>query len=200
MMRSIFVATVLCAACTHHQQIPLDAVTTTSATIRPERGATTLEANVTNDESVAAMPSQLPQTTQDDARISAAVQAYDDAAVARAKYAMGRATDSRVRDYAQLVYDRHHEAKMRLSTLHASTGVAEPPAALEDAHGRPGLDFDRVYVETEAREQSALLQLLDHTTPETRTIELRKRLMDLRPQVADLWVRGYELQQILAAP
>jgi predicted outer membrane protein len=175
-------------------------VTTTSATIRADRGPTTLEANVPNDETVASMPSQLTPSAQGDARIAAAVEAYDDAAVARARYALGRAKDSRVRDYAQLVYDRHHEAKQRLSSLYASPGSAEPPTELADAHGQAGLDFDRVYVETEAREQSALLQLLDHTTPETRTTEMRQRLTDLRPQVADLWVRGYELQQILAAP
>ena len=200
MMRSIFVAAVLCAACTHQKQVPLDSVTTTSATIRRDRGPTTLEANATTDEAVASMPSQLPSNAQDDSHIAAAVEAYDDAAVTRAKFALGRAKDSRVRDYAQLVYDRHHEAKMRLSSLHALPGTAEFPVELADAHGQPGVDFDRVYVETEAREQSALLQLLDHTTPEARTTELRQRLMDLRPQVADLWVRGYELEQILAAP
>jgi putative membrane protein len=200
MMRSIFVAAVLCAACTHQSQVPGLDVTTTSATIRPDRGPTTLEPNATNDDAVASAPSRISPATQDDARIAAAVEAYDDAAVARAKFAMGRATDPRVRDYAQLVLERHHEAKMRLSSLVASPTVAEPPTALADAHGQTGLDFDRVYVETEAREQSALLQLLDSSTPETRTATLRTRLMDLRPQVADLWVRGYELEQILAAP
>jgi predicted outer membrane protein len=200
MMRSIFVAAVLCAACTHQKQVPLDAVTTTSATIRTDRGPSTLEPGRANDEAVASMPSQVPSSAQDDARIAAAVEAYDDAAVARAKFAMGRAKDSRVKDYAQLVYDRHHEAKMRLSSLHTSPATAEPPTELAEAHAQPGIDFDRVYVETEAREQSALLQLLDSTTPETKTVEMRQRLMDLRPQVADLWVRGYELAQILAAP
>jgi hypothetical protein len=200
MMRSIFVASVLCVACTHHQQIPLDAVTTTSATITPDRGARTLETNVPEDQTVASMPSPLPSYAQDDARIAAAVAAYDDAAVARAKFAMGRAKDSRVHDYAQLVYDRHHEAKMRLSNSNAVPDTVEPPAGLVDAHAQVGLDFDRDYVETESRAQSELLQLLDHTTPETKTLELRKRLMDLRPQVADLWLRGYELQMILAAP
>ena len=200
MLRSIFVAAVLCAACTHQSQIPLDAVTTTSATIRPDRGPSTLETGVTNDEAVASMPSQISQATQDDARIAAAVEAYDDAAVARAKYALDRVTDSRVRDYAQLVRDRHRDTKLRLSSLHATPDTTPPPEGLQDAHARPGLDFDRVYVETEAREQSALLQLLDSTTPETRTVELRQRLMDLRPQIADLWVRAYELDQILAAP
>lgn len=200
MIRSIFVAAVLCAACTHHQnQIPLDAVTTTSATIRADRAPTTLEANVaTEDESLARAPGQIAPASQDDARIAAAVEAYDDAAVSRAKFAMGRATDSRVKDFAQLVLDRHKDAKAKLSSLHASPGSAEPSTELADAHGQPGVDFDRVYVETEAREQSALLQLLDHSTPETKTIELRKRLMDFRPQVADLWVRAYELDAILA--
>ena len=99
MMRSIFVAAVLCAACTHHhQQAALDAVTTTSATIRTDRAPSTLEVNVAADESLAAVPSQITPATQDDARIAAAVEAYDDAAVSRAKYAMGRATDSRVKD------------------------------------------------------------------------------------------------------
>lgn len=200
MMRSIFVAAVLCAACTHQSQVPLDAVTTTSATIRPDRGTTTLEANMPNDEAVASMPSRLVPNAQDDARIAAAVEAYDDAAVARAKYALGRVKDSRVHDYAQLVHDRHRDNKLALSSLNAVPDTTPPPTDLQDAHAQPGLDFDRVYVETEAREQSALLQLLDHTTPETRTLSLRKRLMDLRPQVADLWVRAYELQQILAAP
>jgi len=199
MMRSIFVAAVLCAACTHHhQQAALDAVTTTSATIRTDRAPSTLEVNVAADESLAAVPSQITPATQDDARIAAAVEAYDDAAVSRAKYAMGRATDSRVKDYAQLVLDRHKDAKSKLSSLHAAPGSAEPPTELADAHAQPGLDFDRVYVETEAREQSALLQLLDHSTPETKTIELRKSLMDFRNQVADLWVRAYELEAILA--
>ena len=50
MMRSIFVAAVLCAACTHHhQQAALDAVTTTSATIRTDRAPSTLEVNVAAD-------------------------------------------------------------------------------------------------------------------------------------------------------
>ena len=200
MMRSIIVACVLSAACTHQHQFPLDAVTTTSATIRPDRGPTTLEANVPNDEAVASMPSQLAPSAQDDARIAAAVEAYDDAAVSRADYALGRAKDSRVRDYAQLVHDRHREAKLQLSSMRVTPDTTPPPTALIDAHAQPGLDFDRVYVATEAREQSALLQLLDHSTPETRTLDLRKRLMDLRPQVADLWVRAYELEQILAAP
>ncbi len=200
MTRSIFVAAVLCAACTHQRQIPLDAVTTTSATIHADRGTATLEPSATNDDSVASMPSRLSPAAQDDARITAAVEAYDDAAVSRAKLAIGGATDTRVRDFAQLVYDRHRDARMRLSGFHASPNVADPPTALVTARVEAGLDFDRVYVATEAREQSALLQLLDSTTPEARTVELRQRLMDLRAQVADLWVRAYELEQILAAP
>jgi predicted outer membrane protein len=200
MMRSIFVAAVLCAACSHQRQVPLDAVSTTSATIRTDRGATTLEPRATNDDSVASMPSRVSAAAQDDARITAAIEAYDDAAVARATLAIGGATNTRVRDFAQLVYDRHREARMRLSGFHAPPNVAAPPTALVDARAQMGLDFDRVYVGTEAREQSALLQLIDSTTPEARTVELRMQLMDLRAQIADLWVRAYELEQILAAP
>ena len=199
MMRSIFVAAVLCVACTHHQQVPLDAVTTTSATIRTDRGATALEANATNDQNVASTPSQVPSNATDDARIAAAVEAYDDAAIARAKFALGRSKNSRVHDFAQLVYERHHEAKMRLTSLNATSDVAQPLTALHEALGPSQLDFDRVYCTTERNEESALLQLLDHATPETRTVELRARLMDLRPQVADLWVRADELAQILAS-
>ena len=40
----------------------------------------------------------------------------------------------------------------------------------------------------------------DRSPRKNWTVELRKRLMDLRPQVADLWVRAYELEMILAAP
>ena len=174
--------------------------TTTSATIRDTRGVTTLEAQVPNDESASSIPTALPSNAPDDTRIAAAVEAYDDAAVARATFAMDRAKDSRVRDYAQLVRDRHHEAKMRLSSLAVVPYVAVPPTSLQQAVGPSQLGFDREYVDVETREQSALLQLLDHATPETKTAELRKRLVDLRPQVADLWVRGFELQQILAAP
>jgi predicted outer membrane protein len=168
MMRSMFVAAVLCAACTHHQQVRDLETTTTSATIRGDRGITTLEP---------------------DAGIAAAVEAYDDAAVSRATVAIGRAKDSRVRDYARLVRDRHHDAKL-----------ATPPTTLGENEDQSQLDFDRAYVAAEVREQSALLQMLDASTPEAKTVELRKRLVDLRPQVADLWVRAFELQQILAAP
>jgi len=198
MTRSIFVAAVLCVACTHREHVPLDAVTTTSATIRTDRGAMPLEPIATNDQNVASMPSQIPSNAADDTRIATAVEAYDDAAVARAKFAMGRATDPRVRDLAQMIYDRHHESKMRLSTFNATPGPVEVPTALHEAVGPSPIDFDRVYTETEAREESALLQLIDHATPEARTVELRSRLMDLRAKVADLWVRSVELSQTLA--
>ena len=200
MQRSFFVAAALCVACTHQQQMHGLETTTTSATIRDTHGAATLEAQLPSDESVSSAPAALPSNSPDDARIAAAVEAYDDAAVARASFAMDRAKDSRVRDYAQLVRDRHHDAKMRLSNLTVTPGGAAPPASLQQAVGPSQLDFDREYVTVETREQNALLQLIDHATPETKTVELRKRLVDLRPQIADLWVRGFELEQILAAP
>ncbi len=197
MKRSYFVLAIACSACGAHREMRgLDDVTTTSAVIRPAP-VTTVEAPIVEDQTAATMPTPLPASATDDVAIAAAVERTSDAAVQRADLALRYVRDNRVRDFTQLVRDRNHDAKTGLSFIVSSPDVAQPPAALSALAAQSQIDFDRAYVDMELRAINEELSMLDEITPQAKTPELRKRLMDLRPQLADLYARAYELQQVL---
>jgi predicted outer membrane protein len=188
MNRAVFV--LVCVSCAHSHAPGLDAVTTTAAVIRAEEPAHVATVESTADVASAA-PLPAINADTDDVRIVTIVHDASDAAVSRADYALGHARDGRVRDFAQLVRDRHHEAALGLSlVVITSSKTEDPPQAMQ-------VDFDRAYVDVELRATSRVLDMLDRFTPEATTLELRKRLMDLRPRMADLYTRAFELQQAL---
>jgi predicted outer membrane protein len=197
MNRTYLVLAIACSACSAHREMRgLDDVTTTSAVIRPAP-PTTVEAPIAEDQTASSMPTPIAASTTDDVAIAGAVERTSDAAVQRADLALRYVRDNRVRDFAQLVRDRNHDAKTGLSFIVASPDVAQPPAALSALAAQSQIDFDRAYVDMELRATNEELSMLDEVTPRATTPELRKRLMDLRPQLADLYARAYELQQVL---
>lgn len=200
MKRTFLVVAVACIACGAHREMRAldDVTTTTSAVIRPARVAT-VETPVVEDEALASRPTPVaaPTNAPDDVGIASTVERTSDAAVARADLALRYVRDVRVRDFAQLVRDRNHDAKTGLSFIVVSPDVAQPPTSLQALSAQSQIDFDRAYVNMELSAINQELGMLDELTPRAATPELRKRLMDLRPQLADLYTRAYELQQIL---
>jgi len=200
MKRSIFVAAILCVACGAHRQARgLDDVTTTSAVIRAQAPTATLEAPAILDvyEGPTAIATPITSSTMDDVRIALDVGHATSATESRAELALRYVADGRVRDFAQLVHDRAHEAKLQMSLVSVMPDAAEPPASLQKLAGQSQVDFDRGYVALETRALGQLIQRIDALAPQATASELRRRLLDLRPQLVDLWTRADDLQQTL---
>ncbi len=201
MKRSILVAAILCVACGAHRQARgLDDVTTTSAVIRTQTTPATLEAPAIADgwagPTEVASPLANPATL-DDVRIALDVGHATSAAESRSELALRYVADNRVRDFAQLVHDRAHEAKLQMSLVSVAPDAAEPPAALQKLAGQSQVGFDRAYVALETRVLGQLIQRIDELTPQATGSDLRRKLLDLRPQLVDLWIRADELQETL---
>lgn len=202
MKRSIFVAAVLLVGCGAHRQARgLDDVTTTSAVIRTQTAPATLEAPPIADGWVGptevASPTMATAAVLDDVRIALDVGHATSAAESRSELALRYVADNRVRDFAQLVHDRAHEAKLQMSLVSVMPDAAEPPATLHKLAGQSQVDFDRAYVALETRALGQLIQRIDELAPQATGADLRRRLLDLRPQLVDLWIRADELQETL---
>jgi predicted outer membrane protein len=188
----------LCGACAAHRQtVGLD-VTTTAATVPgPSTSRVFESAAAAYEAESASRPTELPSAAPTDAQMAARVHAAYSAMIDHASLARTRAKDGRVRDFAHLVYDRMHEADLRLALVHVAPAPPASTGWLDRVAAQSQIDFDTAYLEVQLGETQDLLQMADAIIPATRDAALARQLMELRPKLDDLYVRAFDLEQAI---
>lgn len=132
-----------------------------------------------------------------DADVAGVLETANDGEVQAAEVALERASDSRVRDFAQRMVTDHTNASERLAQL-ASTGdimIGNPSLAaqlrssntetVQTLQQLEGAAFDRTYMDSQVSMHEWLLNTIDNTLiPSTRDNDLESLLTDIRPAVA----------------
>lgn len=145
-----------------------------------------------------------------DAEIAAIVVAANSIDVRYGEIARERATDERVRQFAEMMITDHTAVNESAGALVARLGVtpqendvsrslessaAETRASLT---ARTGADFDRAYIANEVAYHQAVLDALDDLLiPNATNAELRQTLVGVRPAFAAHLQRAQSLQQSL---
>lgn len=131
--------------------------------------------------------------------------------IQRALAGLERASDPRVRDFAQRMLDEHREALRRLTDLVGRRGMptfqgttsenflAESNRILASLRTEHGPRFDRAYLEAEIRGHQRVLQTLDDRwIVNVRDPELRSELARLREIFASHLEQARRLQAEIA--
>jgi putative membrane protein len=145
-----------------------------------------------------------------DAEIAAIVVAANSIDVRYGEIARERATDERVRQFAEMMITDHTAVNESAGALVARLGVTpqenDVSRSLESSAGetrasltaKTGAEFDRAYIANEVTYHQAVLDALDDLLiPNATNAELRQTLVGVRPAFAAHLQRAQSLQQSL---
>ena len=147
----------------------------------------------------------VPAGSLDDAEILAVVRTVNSAEVAAAELATERAAAGDTRQYAQHVMEDHSKGNQQVATLAAaipprdnalSMSLREQGAAdIEKLEQHSGEQFDRVFVEAQARMHQQVLDTIDEQLlPAADDQQLKMLLQTTREKVAMHLEHAQELQ------
>lgn len=153
---------------------------------------------------------QLPRNALTDPRVANVLHAINNGEVQVGELAVERATDARVRQFAQKMVDEHTTANQRLAVIAVTDAVTDPMATSLQRNTQQTLTslqtygaaaFDREYVANQVAMHSWVLQNLDGTLiPSARSARLRLLLTETRVSVAEHLRVAQELQGLFLAP
>ncbi|MCF2490727.1 DUF4142 domain-containing protein [Dyadobacter sp. CY347] len=102
------------------------------------------------------------------------------AEVALSKIAVDKATDPKVKEFAQQMIKDHSKANDELKTLAASKNITLPSApneekqkAAADLGGKSGSDFDKAYVAQMKKDHDETVKLFEDAQTEVKDAELK---------------------------
>lgn len=137
-----------------------------------------------------------PASAVTDPQIADIVLAANDVDVQAGEMAKARATDPRVKAFAERMITDHTGVNKAASDLVAKLGVTPEPnptskqlrdggaSTRQTLGARSGADFDRAYMDSEITYHQAVLDAIDHTLiPGATNAELRALLEQTRPAV-----------------
>ena len=167
-----------------------------------ERADETARGGAENDAGAAAA---VPAGSLDDAQILDVVRTVNLAEVAAAELATERAAAGDTRQYAQHVMEDHSKGNQQVATLAAtipprgnalSMSLREKGAAdIEKLEQHTGEEFDRAFVEAQARMHQEVLDAIDEQLlPVAEDQQLRMLLQTTRDQVAMHLEHAQQLQ------
>jgi len=145
----------------------------------------------------------------DDAEIVAIIAAAHGAGIEQSRLASVRASDTRVREYAEMLLEhraraRHEQAELPfLPSASADSRRLQRHAAdaLKSLQQERGKEFDRAYLQLQLDDQRDLLcALRDRLQPAAQQRQLRRYLEDLAPQLESQLAKGERLQEELHGP
>ena len=217
----VAIIAVALAACGAPHRAREPEVTTTSARIETVPGTTgsavpleppAAEAAVVPAAAPLPVRVEAPGAGERDAQIAAITNEANEAAMLEARLAVARASDVQVKEFAQLVYDHRHDAKLQQHMLMSSRSLSTEPTAASARIAEEGdralialsslslrVGFDRAYIQQQVMEHRRLLDALDYELiPAARDVELRKLLIEWRPRVSEDLDRALMLQGVLS--
>jgi putative membrane protein len=134
------------------------------------------------------------QPKVDDAEIAQIVVTANAIDVRQGEQALAKATDARVKRFAQTMIADHKAVNESAGKLVAKLGVtprasdvsrsleASAAAKMEELSSKSGADFDRAYIANEVAYHRAVLEALDQLLiPGATNGELKQTLVDVRP-------------------
>jgi putative membrane protein len=146
-----------------------------------------------------------------DGKIVAIIQAADRGEIEQARDALRKATNERVKLFAQHMISDHSAAEAKLLSLDSTTGIApeESPVTAQLKSGAELImgnlrsasrtDFDKVYIDAQVSEHTQVLDLLDSKLiPQAKNVDLTKTLQAVRAKVAGHLKMAQDLQSMLA--
>jgi putative membrane protein len=147
----------------------------------------------------------VPAGSLDDAEILAVVRTVNSAEVAAAELATERAAAGETRQYAQHVMADHSKSNQQVATLAAAIPPRDNPlsmtlreqgaADIEKLEQHSGEEFDRAFVEAQARMHQQVLDTIDEQLlPAAEDQQLRMLLQTTRDQVAMHLEHAQQLQ------
>ncbi len=148
-----------------------------------------------------------PVSKLDDAEIVAITATAHGAGIEQSRLASARASDARVREYAEMLLERRARARLEQAQLPFLPSASADSRRLErnstDALTRlqreQGADFDRAYLRLQIDEQREFLHTLrDRLQPAAQQKQLRRYLEDLAPQVESQLAQCERLQKELS--
>jgi putative membrane protein len=150
-------------------------------------------------------PATVPAGSLDDAEILAVVRTVNSAGVAAAELATERAAAGDTRQYAQHVMEDHSKSNQQVATLAAAIPPRDNPlsmtlreqgaADIEKLEQHSGEEFDRAFVEAQARMHQQVLDTIDEQLlPAAEDQQLRMLLQTTRDQVAMHLEHAQQLQ------
>lgn len=149
-----------------------------------------------------------PVSKLDDAEIVAITAAAHGAGIEQSRLASARASDARVREYAELLLEhraraRHEQAELPfLPSASPDSRRLERDAAdaLKSLQQQQGNGFDSAYLQLQLDEQRELLRALrDRLRPAAQQSQLRRYLENLAPQLEAQLAQGERLQEALSS-
>jgi putative membrane protein len=174
------------------------AVATTDSAMAPAAGAPT------TDTAAAAA------STVTDPQNAAIVVAANDVDIAAGNLAKGKATNPRVKEFAETMIRDHGAVNKAATDLVTRLNVTPEPNATSQSltqsgeskrtelQGLSGAAFDKAYVDSEVTYHAQVLDAIDKTLiPSAQNADLKKLLQDTRPAVAHHLDMARQLQASL---
>ncbi|CAN5295977.1 hypothetical protein BH09MYX1_BH09MYX1_05690 [soil metagenome] len=205
-------------ACGAHEPNPKMAAETTPKTAAASPSDTANEASPGDPQGLATPASTdngvttAPPAPFTESQVLAIADAAHIAVITQGNLAVTKASDPRVKKFAQHAIAQHTDAKTRQDalvtknkwTLEASPMSQDVTRRASTANGdlssKSGKAFDRAYIALQLQEQRiAIAALDDKVLPSTKTPELRQLLMEVRSAIAERIQAGEELQTALGS-
>lgn len=171
------------------------------------------QASTTDAAAAAASSTPPPQSAAPavtDPQIAAIVVAANQVDIDAGELARGKATDPRVKEFAERMVTDHSGVNKAASDLVGRLGVTPEPSATSQKltqdgeanrtalQGQSGAAFDRAYVANEVAYHQAVLDAIDQTLiPSAQNPELKALLEQTRPAVAAHLEHARQLQSSL---
>ncbi len=159
---------------------------------------------------VSAAPAPAPAPAVTDPQIAAIVVAANQVDIDAGELAKERASDPRVKEFAQRMITDHGGVNQAASDLVGRLGVTPEPSATSQKltadgeasraalQGQSGAGFDRAYIANEVAYHQAVLDAIDQTLiPSAQNAELKALLEQTRPAVAAHLDHARQLQTSL---
>lgn len=147
-----------------------------------------------------------------DANIVALLDEANAADSSAGAYAVGKATDPEVRDFAKLMMGEHHALRVQGQQLAKKLNITPAPPAndpvqalakqeMEALKAAPkGPQFDRTYIDQEVTAHKAVLDLAEQGHDATQNQELKGLIEQAKPVIERHLERAEELQKKLGRP
>lgn len=205
------------------QSPPQSSMTPASGTVSPSATESSMRAGPTWAESESSMspaPSAAPGSTQadtsatalEDSQIVGILLGINRAEVEQARIAQQKASNERVREFADMMIKDHSGARDKVDQLSRTMGFssAESPlslqlqasakSALSKINSAAGADFDSTYMaEQISMHQQALDTIDKHLLRHARASELQSLIIETRPVIEQHLNEAKQIQQALAS-
>lgn len=165
----------------------------------------------TEDHGPPPAPATAPAPMFSDAQIASITDAVNAGEVDQGKLALTKATDARVKQFAQMMVTHHTEAKTKQAQLLVKLGTTPEATStsqgmtktgtdvLEALKAKRGAEFDRAYIDLQVKEHRDVLALLDDQLLSAAVnADFKKGLGDVRTRVAEHLHAAEALQAALA--